>query len=117
MKMVKLNLAEYFIQGRVLNPETNISEVKNLPYNVKQSIAGLLFHPDLRLTMKNALDRKELSDSIENCKEDSILVTETDFAKIRESFDKVQGFGKNDIELLERISKAETVETEILEKK
>ena len=117
MKMRKLILSDYFIQARVLNPETNTQEVKNVPYNVKQSIAGLLFHSDLQLTMREAINRKELADSIENCKEDFLLVIKEDFDKIKSAFEKVKGFGRNDLELLDRIEHAEEVETEILEKK
>ena len=115
--MVRLVVKDYFISARVANQETNTVETKDVPYNVKQSIAGLLFHPDLRLTMRDALSRKSLADSIENCKEDFILVLLDDFKKIKESFEKVQGFGKNDIELLERIENASEVEVDLAEKK
>ena len=115
--MIKLVLKEYYIQGRVVDQEKGTSEMRDLPYNVKQSIAGLLFHPDLRLTMREALLRKDLADQIENCKEDSILVTKEDFDKIKSSFEKVQGFGRNDLSLLERIEHAEEIEVDLSERK
>ena len=115
MKMVKLVISDYFIQGRVTDQEKGTSEMKDIPYNVKQSIAGLLFHPSLNLTMRDAITRKDLADSIENCKEDFILVSEDDFKKVKSAFDTVKGFGKNDLELLFRIEKAETIEVEVKE--
>jgi len=117
MNMVKLMISDYFIQARVLNPETDIQEVKSVPYNVKQSIAGILFHPDLRLTMREALSRKSLADSIENCQEEFIYLHPGDFTKVKDAFNKVQGFGKNDIELLSRIDNASECDVEISEHK
>lgn len=113
--MVKLIVKDYFIRKRVVDQEKNAINIQDVPYNVRQSIGGVLYNPELRLTMREAIARKPLADSIENCKEDFLYITTDDFKKVKEAFEKIQGFGKDDLELLNRIEQAEEVEVNIEE--
>ena len=113
MKMIKLIVKDYEVDK--IREDTR--KVVRIPYSVKQSIVGILYSPDLRLTMREAINRKPLADSIENCQEDFIYITQEDYTKIKDSFDKTQGFGKDDVELLKRIDKAEEIDVDIKESK
>ena len=116
MKMRKILVKEYPLKKRVSDPEKNTVEMKEVPYSVKQSIASILYHPELRLSMREAIARKVLSETIENSTEDFVMVTPEDYTKIKEAFEKVQGYTKDDVELLSRVENAEIVEVELKEK-
>ena len=104
MKMVKILVSDYSVIKQTTNGP------KEFPYNVKESIAGILFHPDLKLGMRELLKRKELSDRIELCKDDYVFVTQEEYTKIKGAFDTVTGYTKDDYNLLLRIEEAEEVE-------
>ena len=78
------------------------------PYNVKGTIIDIIFSNQPKLNGRQNHERNKLADKIENCDED-LLLEDSDFAIIKSSVDLIQGFGKNERELLNRIYDAEDV--------
>lgn len=108
--MKKINLVPYNIKG--LNEKGEPIEV---PYNVKESIQAIIFHPALKLDGRQLLLRGKLSEKLDAAG-DEILLEDADYASVKSSFEVVQGFGKNDLELVRRVLQAESVEVEVKKK-
>lgn len=79
-----------------------------LPFDVKGSIANALYHPDLRLHAKALLDNYSLVQKITDAG-DSVLLEEEEYNRIKYAFDTIQGFTRNDVELIRRVLQAPTV--------
>lgn len=108
--MKKINLKEYEIEVKLSNGES-----KKIPYNVRETLVSLLFHPDMKLGGRDLLIAQKLATKIEDCKEDEILLEAVDFEKLSRAFDTFKGFGRNEVELVKRILEAPDVE--VTEKK
>lgn len=100
--MRKLNLINYNIHVDI--PESGI-----IPYNIKNSIINILFHPDLNLDGVELLLRDKLANKIEKA-ENEILLEETDYLKIKTAVETITGYNRNDIEFVRRILEAEKIE-------
>lgn len=98
--MRKINLTPYLVK---------VDETNQEPYNIKQSIINILFHPDLRLSAKELLDNDKVSQKVEAA-EGSVLLEDAEYEKVKKAFDTVKGFGVNDIELINRVFNAEKIE-------
>jgi len=84
------------------------------PYDVKESMVSCLLHPALKLTGRELLLRNKLATRIEEAEivegNGYILVEEEDHRKLRQAFETIQGFTKNDMELVRRVLEAEEIE-------
>lgn len=84
------------------------------PYNVKESMVSCLLHPALKLTGRELLLRNKLASRIEEAEiiegNGFILVEEEDYRKLQQAFETIEGFTKNDMELVRRVLDAEEIE-------
>ena len=113
-KMRKLLITDYTVKIDVRGEDGN-TEKKDLPYKVRDSLCALLFHNDLKLGGKDLLENGKVADKLEVCDEDFILLTEAEFGKIKFSIDTIRGYGRNEIQLVQRVEEAEEVEVEVKE--
>jgi hypothetical protein len=78
-------------------------------YDVKGSLASLLFNGDQKLTVDEALDNKVLADKIRKAG-DSILLDRMDFARIRRAYSSFISPTEDDLEMFRRIKEAASTE-------
>jgi hypothetical protein len=99
----ELDLTPYKIKvtGRSRTGEV---ETKETDYDVKASIALILFHPDLKVSARESIKRDELCNKIETAG-DSILLEEADWQKIKEAVEIVT-VGRNDVKFILRVLEA-----------
>ena len=71
--------------------------------DVGEVLVQLLFHPNLRLTARQVRDRKPLRDKILRCPRAALLLENAEYDMIKAGLDAAQGFGVNDIELVDRV--------------
>ena len=114
--MRKIDVGNYMIQMR--NAEGN-PEPK--PYKVKDSMVNCLLHPSLQLTGRELLLRDKFATRIEETEivkgVGHILVEEEDYRKLRQAFEKIGGFTKNDMELVRRVLEAEEIDVKEADQK
>jgi len=103
--MRKIDMKKYMLQAK--DAEGKATEV---PYDVKGSLVNILYHPVLKLAGRDLLLAHKLADKIENCKEETILLEEVDYMKLKNAVEKIEGFGKHDVEFVQRVLEAEVVE-------
>lgn len=84
-------------------------EDTSITYMVRESLADLLLHRELRLSAAEAIRRHTIAKRILECPNDEILLEDADYERIKSSLDLIHGFGREDIELIERIYNAEEV--------
>ncbi len=109
--MRKLNLKNYTVKVEVpdqMNPGQVIKA--DIPYQLRTSILNLMFIPDLQLNGAELVKQNVLAMKLEQCKEDEILLEDEEYNRIKKAVDTFKGFGRNDVELVERINEAEVVE-------
>lgn len=109
MKMRKIELQNYLVK---LTRENG--EVESKPYNVKESIISCFLHPALKLTGRELLLRGKLTKQIEEAN-GSILIEEENYRKLKQAFERIEGFTRNDMELVRRVLEAEEIEVEEIE--
>lgn len=110
--MRKLNVADYMVKIKVpdlMDPAKTIEGEH--PYRVKDSILNIMFSPELQLTGAELVKQNVLAMKLESCKEDTILLEDEEWARIKRAFDAFKGFNRNAVELVTRINEAEVVET------
>lgn len=101
--MKKVYLNDYFVK-------VAMSEgTKEVSYNVRNSLCAILFHPELKLGGRDLLEAGKLSDKIEFCKDDAILLEESEYKRLVSSLEIIKGFGKNEVELVKRVFEAPEV--------
>ena len=109
--MRKLDLSSYTIKYK-----DQEGKPQSMPYDVKGSMVNIWFHPALKLKGRDLLMAHKLADRIEECKEESMLLEEVDYMKLKQAVEQIEGFGKNDVEFVQRVLEAETVEVKEKEK-
>lgn len=79
------------------------------PYNlgenevsVKNGIAVVLFHPGQRLSARDIISQDALAKKIEGA-DNSILLEDSDYAKIKSAFESFTEWHRGDLELIERV--------------
>ncbi len=87
-----------------------IQDGKELPYPMREALAEVLFHPDLKLRALDLLKRDDLARKILNQSESHILLEDSEYSLIKSAVDVVQGFTRNDVEFVRRVLNAESVE-------
>jgi len=102
------------LQNYMVSVPTQDGNFEPKPYNVKESMVSCLLHPALKLTGRELLLRNKLASRIEEAKiiegNGFILVEEEDYRKLRQAFETIEGFTKNDMELVRRVLEAEEIE-------
>ena len=107
--MRKLDLKKYTVLIREANGET-----KTIPYDFKESLIQLMFHPELRLSGKALLETNIIAEKILKADKE-ILLEEADYNKIKSAVNNFKGFSKNEVELVKRV--LECPEINVKEKK
>jgi len=109
------------LQNYMVSLPTQDGKFEPKPYNVKESMVSCLLHPALKLTGRELLLRNKLASRIEEAKiiegNGHILVEEEDYRKLRQAFETIEGFTKNDMELVRRVLEAEEIEVAEKEEK
>jgi len=83
-------------------------QVKMIPYEVKESLLYVLMHPSLRLSGLELLKRHKIALKIEAA-EVEVLLEDAEYAALDAAFKTYQGFGRNEVELVDRVFNALTV--------
>jgi len=96
--MRKLNLESYTVSVR----DTD-GTMKLMPYSFKDSVIELMFHPKLKLTGKALLETNIVAEKIMKADKE-ILLEEADYNRIKSAVDSFEGFSKNEIELVKRVT-------------
>jgi len=104
--MRKLNLKDYTVTGKVKGGDGNIVDI-TAPYRVKDSILNLMFTRELQLSGAELVKQNVLAMKLETCKEDTILLEDEEWGRIKRAVDTFKGFNRNDVELVTRINDAE----------
>jgi hypothetical protein len=99
--MRKINITPYLVKAD--------DKGTQVPYDVRGSIVNSLYHPDLKLSAKELLDNDRLAQKIKGAT-DSILLEDAEWDKVSAAFNKISGFGINDVELVNRVLNAEEIE-------
>lgn len=99
--MREINLENYKIKDR---------EGQEVDYPVKDVLLDMLYHPELKLNGRGILERNDLAKNLVDCKEKVLLLEEGDYVKLKQAFEIITGFSKNDVELVKRVLNAQEVE-------
>lgn len=78
-------------------------------YDVRNTMIEVLFSPDLHLTAVEALARDDLAHKIKDCPDNTLLLEEAEYQKLKQGLEATRGFSRNDIEFIRRIEKAPEV--------
>ena len=101
--MKKINTQDYFI-----NVQGGDGTIMEIPYNVKESLIGCLFHPELKLGGREIIERDLIAKKIDSA-EEHILLENAEYQKLLHAFETVKGFGKSEVELVKRVFNAEDI--------
>ena len=104
--MRRLNLKSYDIPKRNAQGE----EDGSVPYQVKPSIIELLYSRQQGLNAVQLLERDELATKIHGHSGDEILLEDAEFAIIEKAMESITGLGREDVEFVKRIKRAEKVD-------
>jgi hypothetical protein len=107
--MRKLVLTNYPIKTETIDQNGNPGVIE-LPYKMRDSVIALMFVPDLKLSGVELLKQNALALKIEACKEDTILLEESEWERLVNAVNAFKGFTRKDVELVERITNAESVD-------
>ena len=104
--MRELNLKPYMIS---VNGPKGMTEI---PYDVKGSLGNIVLSPNLKLNGRDLLKSNKVISKIEDCKEDAILLEESEFKYLTTAFERFEGFSKNEVELVKRVLESEIVKVD-----
>ncbi len=89
---------------------TEVEKPIELPeYDVKSTLIEVLFAPDLRLAALETLERDDLAHKIKDWPDNTLLLEEADYQKVKAGLESLRGFGRNDVEFIRRVEKAPEV--------
>jgi hypothetical protein len=101
--MRKIDLTNYDVE---ILTEQGL-EIK--PFSAKIAMSAILYHPDLRLGFRELFENDKVAQKI-NVAQDSVLLEEAEYQKLKHAFETIKGFGKEDVELVRRVMEAPEVE-------
>lgn len=104
--MRKLNLAPY----QIVNPLEPDAEPDT--YDLRNSMGEVLLAADQNLSASQLLANHDLFRKLRDHPEDTILLEEAEYAVVLQAFETVSGFTKNDVEMVDRVLNAESVEVQ-----
>ena len=78
--------------------------------NVQEMIFNVILNPRLQHNGMRFYTIAKTANRIKNCKEDTILLDNTEYFIVKDCFENTTGFGSNDIELVNRVYEAVKVE-------
>ncbi len=101
LKGWKIDTRSYF----VTDPKTG----EQVEMDVKDNLAAMLFHTELKLAPEEMFKAKDLADKIRASK-DTVLVDKMEMERIKRSYVLLKGLPERFIEFLSRIRDAEEVD-------
>lgn len=107
MKAYKLHIADY--QAEVVGSDGEKVE-RNV--DVRESIVGLLFHADRKLTPREVIETDKLATKIENYEGEFILLDSKEHESVKSALDTPRGLPRIFTQLFTRILDAPTVEVD-----
>jgi hypothetical protein len=84
-------------------------------YQVRKSITGLLFAPQLQLSARGIIDHDRIARLVETADE-YVLLEEADYSRVKLAIETFTGYSRSDIELVKRVLEAPTVDVEQVSK-
>ena len=102
--MKKIDVREYLVSRSAED-----GTIVEIPYNVRESLVGCLFHPELKLGGREIIEIDVIATKIESS-EDHVLLEDAEYQKLLHSFETVRGFGKAEVELVRRVFDAKDIE-------
>jgi len=75
---------------------------KEIPYNTKDSIIQLMFHPELRLGGLDLLKQNKVAEKILKAGID-VLLEEDEYGQVKRAVESFKGFTQNEVELVKRV--------------
>ena len=96
--MRKLDLKKYTIS---VKDEKGVTQ--SIPYDFKESLIQLMFHPNLQLSGKALLETNIVAEKLIKTDKE-VLLEEDEYNKIKSAVDNFKGFSRNEVELVERIN-------------
>lgn len=99
--MRKLDLTNYSVKSQGAGEQT-------IPYDVRGSLATLLFNPSLQLRAVALLEQNKLAESILSAEGD-LLLEDAQYAKVKQAVEAFAGYSQNDVELVRRVLEAPDV--------
>lgn len=100
--MRKITLEPYQIKVRTTDGE------KEITYGIRESFVEILFNPGLKLGGAALLKQNELAEKIMKA-DDTILLEEEEYQRVKIAIETVEGLGKNDVEFVRRILEAQEI--------
>ena len=104
--MKKINMKAFTVSVRIPDGST-----KEINYAIKDSLIEVLFSPTLKLNTINLLKQEILAKKIIECG-DELLLEDEEYTRLQSALSKVEGLGKNDIEMVHRVLEATSIEVE-----
>jgi hypothetical protein len=106
MQARKLDLADYPLNHIVIpgggHPQ----------YDVRGSLSALCFVPELQLNGTALMQMQEIAKAILDCPDQSILLNEQDWQKLKRACEVHVGFTRAEVELVRRVIEAVAVEVQ-----
>jgi len=85
---------------------------KEVPYGMRQGLAGCLLHGELRLNGVQLFERYPLAQRIKSEESNTLLLDDEEYSWLRSAVESIHGFGEYDYQMLERIFNAVKVEVQ-----
>lgn len=83
-------------------------EYEGQPFDVKQSMANILFLPQLKLGTRQLIEHDRIARKIEEGT-DSVLLEESEYLELRQAVESFDGYGRQDLEFVQRVINAPQV--------
>ena len=74
-----------------------------MPYDFKDSLVQLMFHPNLGLKGKALLESNLIAEKLMKA-DNEILLEEEEYNKIKDAVDSFEGFTRSEVELVKRVT-------------
>ena len=102
--MHKINIETYEMEVKLPS-----GEMTKLPYEMKETLVGVLLHPALNITGAELYTRMPIADKIKKADDGSVLLEDEEYNKLLSAVNTIKGFGMNDSEMVRRVIEAEKV--------
>ena len=100
--MPTLNIAPYLIDAPATIVDGVLQTGNTTPYPIKDALINVLF-AQTGLKARDILRRDDLARKIHLAETDTIDLTDAEQAQLTNAFDAMEGFGRNDVELVRRV--------------
>ena len=119
MKGWRIDVRNYEVEVPKMNEQTGQPVIKGGrpvmvkdDFDVKDSLAAILFNRELDLTIEKTFEAKELADKIRAAKGKYVIVDQKDMDRIRAAYNVIKSPPEIQLEFFARIRDAEEVDLE-----